>query len=771
MNDSEFLDEQESSIDILKEIRYYLFFWPIYVLSLILFLSFTYIYLRYQPRIYSSLAAIQITDSKSDPSNFLVQSQSPMFYWDTSTLDNEIAIIKSNRILSQVVDTLNLHVKTYQKGRFKNSLKYAEEIPFQINFLTPITISVDITLDTNSSVISYSDPKTNTQKTFTTSNSDLLVTPYFEYKRNDNVSVEKMSYLTINKKRESIIKQLQSNLSISNSASDILDFTINGTNIKENEAILECLINVLKADQVKDKREVYKVSIDFINERLSNLEFTLDTMNLKTVDFQAKNDLYSSELQTKNALDNILKSEEISVGLNIKIQLAQTAISFIKKDDINTLLPSFMELENTSISDLVLEYNNIFLNRQKLLLTSTTQNPIVQELYSNLISIKNNIISSLENYIIAQRQKLQAFELVQNQFQVEAENIPGKQVIFNAFARNLQISESLYLFLLQKKEQASISYIAALPNIKLINYTTSRPAPISPNPTTLYYISVFCSIALPVLILFLLKFFDTKIYDLQLLKKLIPNIPVLGEIPILVDQSKKTLTTFTESLRIVRSNLNFVLPKNKTSVILITSCIKGEGKTFSAYNISKIYQTLNDKKVLLIGADLRNPQIHNMLNLSRPTYGLSTYLSDPNANSIDKIITKTENNNFDLLLSGTIPPNPSELLLRDVFKDLLDQLSLKYDFIFIDTAPLMLVSDTLPLVKYCDALICVYKANYSQKKQTEFFNNFISNNNIKNVSILFNGVNIGPSSYYKYGYAYRYSYQYNYGYGYGYEKD
>ena len=174
---------------------------------------------------------------------------------------------------------------------------------------------------------------------------------------------------------------------------------------------------------------------------------------------------------------------------------------------------------------------------------------------------------------------------------------------------------------------------------------------------------------------------------------------------------------------------------------------------------------------MLIGADLRNPQIHNMLNLSRPTYGLSTYLSDPNANSIDKIITKTENNNFDLLLSGTIPPNPSELLLRDVFKDLLDQLSLKYDFIFIDTAPLMLVSDTLPLVKYCDALICVYKANYSQKKQTEFFNNFISNNNIKNVSILFNGVNIGPSSYYKYGYAYRYSYQYNYGYGYGYEKD
>ena len=233
-----------------------------------------------------------------------------------------------------------------------------------------------------------------------------------------------------------------------------------------------------------------------------------------------------------------------------------------------------------------------------------------------------------------------------------------------------------------------------------------------------------------------------------------------------------------ESTRVIRSSMSFLLNEAKSQVILTTSTIKGEGKSFVSYNIAKSYNSLG-KKVLLIGADLRNPQVHTLLGIERGNLGLSTFLNDVNYNDLDKLIVKGKSvNEMDYLLSGAIPPNPSELLMRPRMKELLEILKSSYDIIVLDTAPLLLVSDTTPLLPLCDLVVYVSRAQYSDKNIFPFIRDMHSRENMPPFGMVLNGL-IASASSSRYGYGYRYSYKYrysytykyNYGYGYGYGRD
>ena len=233
---------------------------------------------------------------------------------------------------------------------------------------------------------------------------------------------------------------------------------------------------------------------------------------------------------------------------------------------------------------------------------------------------------------------------------------------------------------------------------------------------------------------------------------------------------------FAESARVIRSNISFKLVGEGSKVILSTSSIKGEGKTLSAFNIAASYAATG-KKVLIMGADLRNPRLHNVLEIERlgTEKGLSSFLvSDLNEEITDHIFSiDIFNSSMDVLLSGPIPPNPAELLGSKKFEAVLGSIKKNYDYIIIDSAPLVLVSDTLPLLKYADLTLYTTRAHYTEKNLTDFINGLINDKKVKNIGLIFNGVKSGGTSYWKYGYSYRYSYQYkyNFGYGYGYEED
>jgi capsular exopolysaccharide synthesis family protein len=281
---------------------------------------------------------------------------------------------------------------------------------------------------------------------------------------------------------------------------------------------------------------------------------------------------------------------------------------------------------------------------------------------------------------------------------------------------------------------------------------------------------------IPFVVFFLLKMLDTKINTRDDLETGLKGITVLGEMPLAENHTDDTGRGITaESARVLRSGLSFQLHTDKTNVICVTSTIKGEGKSFVSHNLALSYSALG-KKVLIVGADLRNPQLHKFLGQKRENTGLTTYLINENFNDVTSLITKSETSGgLDYLLTGAIPPNPSELLMRSRFKELLEVLKQSYDMILIDTAPLLLVSDTTAILPLCDSVVYVIRSQYSEKKTFSFILNMQQRENVPPFGMVLNGMRAGASTGSNYGYKYRYSYgygySYNYGYGYGYGSD
>ena len=436
-------------------------------------------------------------------------------------------------------------------------------------------------------------------------------------------------------------------------------------------------------------------------------------------------------------------------------------------------------LKNVSVNQLIGSYNELVLQRNKLLTSATERNPLVEQLSSQLNEVKGNILQSVQNYISSIRTSISRYDEFKFEAQSRVSDIPLQESELRAYTRNYQLAENLYIFLLQKKEEASISYISALPNLKVIDYAYSSLSPITPKKNTIYIAAFLLAILIPFGVLYILKLLDSKVHTRDQIEKNISKASFLGEIPFIKDfdaSLNDPRSIASEASRVIRSNLNFILPPKESvsRVITVTSSMKGEGKTFTSYNLSLSF-SLTGKKVLLVGADLRNPQLHSLFGLKKNIKGLTDLIVKKDDLKPSDAIRKLnpQGQTLDVLFSGAIPPNPAELLDGDGFSELLNSLKGSYDIIIIDSAPLLPVSDTLGVLKHSDSVIFTLFAHKTDQSLTKFISSTIEEKNIKKPCVVLNGIKSGPVSYYKYGYGYRYAYnyKYNYGYGYNYSED
>jgi len=778
MESIENFSQEDNRMNIIEEIKYYLFFWPWFLMSILLLFFGSFIYLRYSSNSFSSSATLQVKDAKSDPSSFLTQSAGAMFNFNRVKLDNYISQIVSKSNLSEVVDLLELQTKVYSIGRIKSSLLFDDQIPFKINFMSDKVYNDGITLiieESNNSV-EFNGKKYNL------GNGD-----YFEHD-DFNIRIfkfpdqrEKIEYLITRSSHVSAVNSLSTSVLVSASSKegDNIDINIKGLNINRNEAIINTLIDVAHNDQVKEKRKIYDLSINFINSRLVSIVNEIDSLSLETTGFKSKNLIFSPVDQTANALSSLNELEQENFDLTTQFELAKSLKINLKSQSDFSLLPSNIGINSGNVNELVFTYNSIVLKRNEILSGATLKNPAVLQLSLQLKTLKQNILSSIDNYLENIQTSLSKFNEFKKSTNNQVAKIPELEARLLEFQRKFELSENLYLFLLQRREEASISYEATLPNTRIINYANTNLTPVSPKRKIVYFGSLILGLLLPFSILYILKILDTKLHTREDLQKLAPNMSILGEVPFIEDINSifESRSIFAESSRVIRSNIDFKIDKTKDcNIILCTSSIKSEGKTVSAVNIASSYVAA-DKKVLLIGGDLRNPQLHNVMKVDRNTTkkGLSNLITNPNI-SIDKNIIQSFdvfNNKLDILFSGIIPPNPAELLESNNFNKILDKLKSSYDYIIIDSAPLLLVSDTYALLKKSDLTIFTTRSGFTDKKIIPFINELVQDRKVDNIGIILNAVKLGPKSYYRYGYSYRYSYQYkyNYGYGYGYGED
>ena len=767
---------QDEGFNIKNEISYYLFFWPWFLLTIVMALLASYIYLRYTPNIFKSTAQLQIT--KSDATSSFLTTEVTSLFGTRVNVENDIAVIKSSHILNKLVKKLDLQTKITETGRVKSSLKFGKEIPFEIQFKDPNkTQQWNLKISSGTALIS------NSIESFNINNDRFENDDFSIIIKDSSLITDESEYLINRFSLNSSVSFLKKRISANpgtKKGGEIIDLSITGTNKKRNDAILNSLIEIVIEDRISDQRQLSQASINFIDKRLKSISNTLDSISKLTIDYQLKNNIYDTEKQTTTLLTEISKDKEASLNLKIQLEIAKSLLDQLKSQQNFEILPANIGIVDPGINELLVSYNTLLMERNTLLVSAQKNSPLVMEMNRKLNNLKKANLEGISRYIENLHVSISSYQKINNETLGIVAEFPEKGYTMRTLAREFKFSEDLLVFLSQRKEEASISYVSVLPNLKVLSYGVSNYLPISPIGNFIYSSGFVIGLIIPFSILFLLKILDTKINNREDFEKGLPGLTILGEVPF--DENYSTENDdrgiIAESTRVIRSSMSFLLNQNKPQVIIATSTIKGEGKSFVSYNIAQSYNALG-KKVILIGADLRNPQVHTLLGIERGNLGLSTFLNDVNYNDLDKLIVKGKSiDEMDYLLSGAIPPNPSELLMRPRMKELLEILKSSYDLIIIDTAPLLLVSDTTPLLPLCDLVVYVSRAQYSDKNIFPFIKEMHSRENMPPFGMVLNGLIASPSSSsygygYRYSYKYRYSYtyKYNYGYGYGYGRD
>ena len=773
--------EREHNFDLLQQLFIYLRFWHYFLISVILSFFICKYYLNHTVNIYETKAKVKIID---DSKNSFVLPNSPvaLFTRNKVNLDNEIEVLKSFRLLEQVCKNLNLNDQYFNVG-YLNNIEIWKNRPFAIEWLDTsmkmdeknISFEIEI-VKGGYKIISKAASESSSVLPFNSIQkvNDIPFKLKLQIGANIN-SLEGKKYLIAHQSVASVVLGLSGGLNIvnSNKNSDILIISLTGTNPDKTEVILNEVIKQFELDGLNDRRLISTRTIDFVNDRFKSLEMDLDSIETNKANYKRNNELTFINSDAITATSGKIASSSDVFQIETQIALAKVLEKTIKADKKLDLLPANIGIANIGINQLIADFNTVVLERDRYLVSAGENNPKIQFFTSKLSDLKINAINSVIAYQQELEVSLSKNNFIKNSSNQKFSSIPYNEKVLRGIERQQNIKETLYLLLLQKREEAAINLAITSSSIKVVDYAITSGSPVYPKRATYYMVFILIGLLIPFIIIYLSILLDDKLHTKEDIIKLTKNKVILSEVPHINSENKLTglndRSILGESFRILRTNLTYILPLQKEKLaqtVIVTSTIKGEGKTFTALNLSVSFSIMN-KKVLLIGADMRNPQLHNYLEIKKGKNGLQDYLHD---DSLDwhNVVNKNylNNSNLDIILSGTIPPNPAELLANGQLEKLINEAKKEYDIIIIDTPPTLLVTDTLVISHIADTTLYVVRADFTPKKLIEFSVNLCDKGKLKNMAYVINNVGSSYKGYANYGYNYKYNYAYGYGYGY-----
>lgn len=773
MQSVEFQDKQGSDIDIKELLFKYLAFVHWIVLGAVLGLICAFFYLRYAQESYQASNVIKVLDNNN--SGFKMPSDGMSFFSKNKVnLENETEILQSSLLIERVVAALDLQNSYFTLGKIKET-EVGPDAPFYIQWhgssdiVNQIQTTVELELTSNGYFIKGQKGLKLFGKSYSHkgNNFSIYLKANFGKFSTANYEIRKV-------KKEAAVQATKSLIAVTpvGKGSELLRITVTANNAEKAATIANKLAEVFDQDGIRDRQLVHKKTIDFVNDRFGFLFRELDSIETNKASYKQSQKM-SDFVSDAEAL--LTSKSNTNVELNqaqTQMVLSDILIETLGKAPLEELLPANIGLEQVEVAALVDKYNDLILRQQKLLQTLGQNDPAILDLKSAQLELKNNIKASLATYRKVLQSKVNAVSQINTKQVKQYAALPFQEKAIRSIERQQEIKETLYIILLQKREEAAVNMAITNPSIKMVDLAKPAPSPISPNKVIVYLIALVLGMGIPLAILYLYFLLDTKIHTKKDVTNVVKELPVIAEIPHISEDSKLVQyldrSVLSEAFRMLRTNLNFLIKDPQHSQVLFTtSTIKGEGKTFVSMNLAITLSSLG-KKVILVGADLRNPQLHKMLDTSRYQKGVTNFLHDT-ATSLDDIIKDGGQFNLqcDLIFSGTIPPNPAELLSNGRFELLLEELKQQYDFVVVDTAPTLLVTDTTLIANLSDVLLFVIRANHTEKNLLHFINELKTLGKIKNAGIVLN--NVGEQK--GYGYQYSYSYKYNYGYGYGYGAD
>ena len=756
----ELLDSNVTShskkINFKKEFYKFLKYWPWILLSIVAFYAASYFYLKYTQPQYSSKTTLLFQQSNPNKTALNDLKNLGMGISDDSELQGEAAVIVSKPILQKVVKSLDLDVSFFAKGKIRE---------IELYNLAPYKGSI-LSMKKDFNGTSYYIEPVN-QNSYRLSDGPLKNKSTFKYgeivdlswgtiriERNFEGYKPYKNFVVFNNSN-TIVKQLETGVIAKLPAGLLMDLTFVGTTPQKSEDILNEITKQYNVDGINDKNAEAENTKNFINERLDLITRDLGNVERDKENFKKANQLTDLDIQANVAVTRLTGNVESvfneSAQLEVVNALYDKAVSGKEQ-----LFPTGLGLNETT-EGLLGQYNELLLTKKRTLKQATDLNPTIKSYDKQLSDLLFSVRSNLQEARALLQKKIGQTNQEIGQDKSTINKYPTQEKVFRNIERQRNLKESIYLYLLQKREENAITLAVTTPKAKVVNpaYTIGI---VQPNYKQIRIAAIALGLLLPLLIIFVMKVLDSKIRTKDDVQSIIPDVPIVGEVP--HNNNNRPLiqnndfTIFAESFRILTSNIKFILRSKqiyKGGVILVSSSVKGEGKT--TISINTALSLAGGAKVLLIGADIRNPQLHHYVNYK--DRGLTDYLVSEN-DVIDNYIIKSQlNDNLDVLFSGSKAPNPNDLLDMKKFDDLIIGLREKYDYILLDSAPVMLVSDSLHLIDVSDLVLYTIKSDFTENEMLVFADQFRKDNIIQNLVFVLNNVKPEYARYeYKYGYGY-----------------
>lgn len=775
-------DSEQSSFNFQKLYTIFILNWKWFVLSIIICLGCSYLYLRYKSPVYATSAKLLIKDDSNNKSASAKDAISGMVDFGIISsnygVDNEIEILNTRTLAAEAVRDLKLYTSYWKKGRVKNVILYKNQ-PINVDvdaahlekLNAPISMSIErdenkyivkgkyyVSVDETTVEGPFKFEKTlaGIPATIRTKAGTLFFTSgKTRMKDGDVMKVVIVSPMMMAAQYSSALSLEQTS-----KTSTTLNMQLNDKNIQRGIDYLRQLVICYNRQANEDKNEIAIRTEAFVNDRLEKINSELNSTEGQLENYKKRNRLVELKVDAKESVTNLSSYEQKLNEAATQISLINSLIQFAERPGNKyQVLPSNIGLRDEASISLINDYNKVALERNRLLRTASESSPVVEELTSQLKDMNSSIrmaLSQAKRNLEIQRN---AVASQYGQYNQEVSRTPEQERILTQIGRQQEVKSGLYLMLLQKREENSISLAATADKGKLVELP-QYVGKVSPKTNIILLLGLILGIAIPSLVLYLLQFFRYRIEGHDDVEAL-TDIPIIADVAV-ANEAAKTCADIVvhenennqmeEIFRSMRTNLQFMM-KPEDKVIMFTSSTSGEGKTFNAANLAISFALLG-KKVVLVGLDIRKPRFAELFEIDNHHTGITKLLvkDDPTWNDVQKEILSSEiNKNLDLLMAGPIPPNPGEIVTRPSLEKVLNLLKENYDYILVDTAPVGLVTDTLQIGKLVDATVFMCRADYTPKAAFNAINMFKAEKKLKNMAIVINGIDMSKK---KYGYYY-----------------